>query len=273
MPRDLEPTEDDPLAALVTGLAKQFLGHPGFMWSDDGFEVLHADWPAYPRGHGLRAALSALADFPSSESFYRIDSIDRCSLFLVGRKPDRNAFDKALFHVALWDDDLREGATHQLFAGVTVASEHLEFDGGAFSVTPKGEEVTLLFELTRRVHPDLFSAVESLLFIGRYDSAVREASIILENRLRATTPELAELSGHRLVDAWCERVFAGVLATQISNASRVELRASLRRFFTYVRNEFAHNLAEIGVVPTGRLLARCSLLFEVTRELARASGA
>lgn len=273
MSDELERTEDDPLDALVTGLAKRFLGHPGFLWSDSGFEVLHADWPAYPRGHGLRAGLSALAEFPSSTPFYRIDSVDQCSLFLVGRKADRKAFDKALFHVAIWDDDLREGATKRLFAGITASVDYLEFDRDAFTVTPAGEEVTLLFELTRRVHSDLFSAVEPLLFIRRYDSAVREACIILENQLRSNAPELDKLNGHQLINSWCERIFAGALASEVPNAARVELWASLRRFFTYVRNEFAHNLADIGVVPTARLLTRCSVLFEVTNALARISAA
>jgi hypothetical protein len=29
-----------PLESLVDGLAAKFIGHPGFMWTTDGFEVL-----------------------------------------------------------------------------------------------------------------------------------------------------------------------------------------------------------------------------------------
>src|SRR5262249_35060443 len=55
-----------------------------------GFEILHADWPAYPRGHGIRSTLNALAEYPRNTRFFPIDNIDQCTLFAVGEKPKQD---------------------------------------------------------------------------------------------------------------------------------------------------------------------------------------
>jgi hypothetical protein len=112
--------------SLVDELATKFIGHPGFMWTSGGFEVLHADWPGYPWGHGVRAALASLADYPTGTRFYQLDSIDYCSLFSAGRKPPSNVTnDASIFYVALWEEDLREGARRKLFAGIGDEKEFL----------------------------------------------------------------------------------------------------------------------------------------------------
>jgi len=36
----------------IRSIAVKLSDHPGFMWAAGSFEVLHADWPAYP--HGLQ---------------------------------------------------------------------------------------------------------------------------------------------------------------------------------------------------------------------------
>jgi hypothetical protein len=53
--------------------------HRGFMWTKGGFEVLHANWSAYPPGRGLEQALATLADFPPGTIFYGVDTIDALS--------------------------------------------------------------------------------------------------------------------------------------------------------------------------------------------------
>lgn len=270
MSEEITPSRVEDHDDYVESLAVHFIGHPGFMWTSGGFEILHADWPAYPRGHGLRAALSALADFPGSTPFYRIDSIDQCTLFAAGREPSRDPYDKSLFHVAIWDEDLREGIAKNLFTGPINAGDYIQFPAGKFEVTERGQEATLLFELTRRVYPRLFDTVEDLLYVGRYDSAVREAAILLENQLRRLDDKLEVLNGHRLIDAWCNIAFSTPLGNNVPNPARLEFRADLRRFFTYVRNEFAHNLSTIGVVTAARLLTRCSKLYEIAIEVAKA---
>ena len=57
MEQDLPAPESvsSSLEDLIPSLAEHFATHPGFMWQAVGFEGLHADWPAYPLGHGVHA--------------------------------------------------------------------------------------------------------------------------------------------------------------------------------------------------------------------------
>jgi len=101
------PDEEDGLVAAVRDIAAAFAHHPGFMWTESGFEVLHVDWPAYPIAHGLRAALYTLADYPTSTRFFAVDNIDACTLLSVNRKLQTNARNPEHLWVAVWDEDLR----------------------------------------------------------------------------------------------------------------------------------------------------------------------
>src|SRR5437773_765680 len=87
--------------------------HPGFMEYEDGsIEVLHADWPVYPAGHGWKVSLQSFAMFPQAICFRQIDDIDQCLLLVaVGSgpclAPQGTLFDEKWFHVAVWRDDLK----------------------------------------------------------------------------------------------------------------------------------------------------------------------
>jgi hypothetical protein len=104
--------------------------HPGFMEYDGRFpEVLHADWPIYPGGHGWQVALQSLAVFPSRVRFKKIDDIDRCYLLvIIGSgpclQPKQPLSDTRWFHVALWHRDLLELRRRGLISGVTLRTEY-----------------------------------------------------------------------------------------------------------------------------------------------------
>ena len=73
-------------------------------------EALHADWPAYPTGHGVDHALDTLCNLPPGTRFTAIDDIDQ-SLLMVAMdhlEPDEaNEYHPDHHHVALWHEDLR----------------------------------------------------------------------------------------------------------------------------------------------------------------------
>jgi hypothetical protein len=98
--------------------------HPGFLsYKGGGFEVLHADWPAYPAGHGWELALRCLAVFPQGVRFRQLDDIDQCRLFIaVGSgpclEPIGDLYDQKWFHVAIWTRDLIELVSGDLVSGV-----------------------------------------------------------------------------------------------------------------------------------------------------------
>jgi hypothetical protein len=70
--------------------------------------AIHADWPAYPPPDAS-LALYDLGQFPEETEFFRIDEIDQCTLLRAAVGPAHdNPFDERSYHVAIWNDDLRE---------------------------------------------------------------------------------------------------------------------------------------------------------------------
>jgi len=260
--------DDD--VAFVERLAAAFSSHPGFMWTESGFEVLHAEWPAYPRGHGLGALLERLAEFPPNTQFFPVDNIDQCTLFVVGRKPERDPYSKKHLHIALWDEDLREAARRGYVSEVQAEEGLVRFPEGCLTLTPAGTHAVLVQELVQDVPKPLLERVQGYLDLRRYDAAVREAALLLELRMRAALQSQA--FGQALVDE-CFGLQGRLHPKDLPNAYRLTLHAVFRTFFAFVRNEYAHNIPEVDLVTTCRLLRRCGRLFRAVDTLARhASG-
>lgn len=256
--------QQESLLQFIDSMASHFLDHPGFMWTGDGFEVLHADWPAYPIGHGIRNALSRFADFPLDTQFSAIDNIDQCTLFIVKGIRHGGEYDKRNYHIALWDEDIRKLAQNNFISGVTIVEDELEYHEDHISLIDKGVKATLFYELAYDIHPEIVALVEEFILMGRYDTAIREADLLLEMRLREATG--TKDFGQKLVDK-CFGEDGLLLPASLPNSSRLEMRAIFRRFFNYVRNDFAHNFSSISLVTTVRLLRRCSRLLELVAKL------
>jgi len=92
---------------------------PGFLNYEDGFEVLHADWPNYPLGHGWEIALKTIGNFPEDTFFYEIDDIDYCKLF-VSTEPTgkKDILSGEFLHIASWHEDLIALKNMNLIEGV-----------------------------------------------------------------------------------------------------------------------------------------------------------
>jgi uncharacterized protein Ymh len=255
---EINKGDSDAMMDVVDLMAKTLREHPGFIWTASGFEVLHADWPAYPPGHGARVALTALTGFPEGVDFFRLDWVDSCTLFVVGDVTGDKYADRH-FHIALWDDDIRELATKGYISGVSVIGlTELEYDKTGFRVTDSGQHASLYFELSKAVRAEIVNRVEDLVLQRRYDTAVRESALLLEDHLRALTGSVE--FGQVLVDH-CFGVNGELLPPTLTNSERLELRAIFRRYFRYVRNEFAHNFKSLSLLTTCRLLTWSSDLY------------
>jgi len=266
---------------------------------ENGAEILHADWPVYPAGHGWCIALHSLAVFPANTRFRQIDEIDKCFLCVaVGAgsclEPEGDLYDQRWFHVAVWHDDLLELRKRGLVSGVLTEYEaalawyeqrknaHVMKDGQScrpdlphprreefdenlptiLSIAPEGIAVTdttsdILVSLTRPVR-DLESAirrrVEPLLSIPLYDTAVREAAIILEMRLCEITA--SALFGQSLIDKYYKLLCSRYRGR--TSAFFKLLRSELRTIFKFMRNDFAHALRDIREGQCRILLDRTS---------------
>jgi hypothetical protein len=258
--------QKDRLEKAIDFFAAGFTDHPGFMWTNTGFEVLHADWPAYPNGHGYKQVLATLAEFPTDVEFYPVDNIDRCTLFVADKIPKNEPYNKNLYHIAIWNEDLRECADRNLIEGISISGEYIEYPLGYISVSPAGAHAVLLNELTSGINPSIINQVEDLLHLHHYDDAVRRATVYLENRLRiAINGDNLDYGEGLLRKCFGENAL--LFPQGLPNTRRVEIRASFRRLFKYVRNDFAHNLRSMDVITAIRLLRRSSHLLDLLRDL------
>lgn len=144
-------------------------------------------------------------------------------------------------------------------SGVSVSEQKdLEFHTGGMSLTDGGRHAGLYFQLSKGLRPEILNKAEDLVLERRYDTAVRESALLLEGHLRELTGSME--FGQALVDG-CFGTKGALLPRTLSNAARLELRSSFRRYFRYVRNEFAHNFKTLSLLTTCRLLTWCSDLY------------
>lgn len=125
-------------------------------------------------------------------------------------------------------------------------------------------------ETISELHPAISRRVEPLITISTdpnnryFDTAVREATFILEVRLKEVTG--TQKFGQELVTAFWE------MATRQKNLHPA-LRQELRAIFKFVRNEYAHNLRSISSKQCCALLHRTArVLSYVERLCPRANG-
>jgi hypothetical protein len=286
--------------------------HPGFMAYGGGsliFDVLHADWPVYPAGHGWALALCSLAVFPSDVRFRKVDEIDQCLLFIaVGAGPclePRNDFyDSKWFHVSTWREDLLELHSRGYVSGISVMTEYevalahyvehkdllVESKDGlqklplpipraddydddrptVVDISDAGVRVTVagnaalasLARPTCDLETSIRDRVSPLLAISHYDTAVREAGIVLETRLRKIVGSGA--FGQALIEAYYAHLCARDGRT---SAFLKVLRGELRTLFKFVRNDFAHSLREITGEQCNVLMDRISNVLETVNQI------
>ena len=93
--------------------------HPGYFGvTSQGVIAIHADWPMYPFEHGWKEALLAFGSLPRGTSFFQIDDIDQCLLFVAGvTPPKQDPYDSRFSHVAAWHEDLVQLETGRISRG------------------------------------------------------------------------------------------------------------------------------------------------------------
>jgi hypothetical protein len=103
-----------------------------------------------------------------------------------------------------------------------------------------------------------FDRLKRLADLGLYDTAIREAGVFLETRLRTATG--SKQVGIRLVDIYVRRL---ARERRFNIASIRRIRTDLRSAFKFIRNEFAHQSIEIPQDRALALLSRLASLIEL----------
>ena len=112
------------------------------------------------------------------------------------------------------------------------------------SVSPAGWQHLYQTTSPPKLDVRLAGRVEALVTTGLYDSAVREASVILESSLRQRLNAGPEMYGRRLLRRYAEHASS---KAGLHGAFQRHLRSELRTVFMFVRNEFAHSIVELDV--------------------------
>ncbi len=102
---------------------------------------------------------------------------------------------------------------------------------------------------------DILSRVKPIVDIGLYDTAIREACLILENRLRELTS--SDLYVENLVKHFISKLKE---SGQYSFADLKVLDGQLRSVFKFVRNDYMHNLKTITEEQCYAILGRLSVI-------------
>ena len=138
-------------------------------------------------------------------------------------------------------------------------------------MTPEASDV--LRRLARpfeQLDPAIRERIKPLLDLPYHDTAVREASVVLESRLRVINKSSSY--GQKLVEEYYDYLCARNHGR--STAFFKVLRGELRTVFKFVRNDFAHALHDITDSQCRALLDRISRALEMVNhvESVEASG-
>jgi hypothetical protein len=104
--------------------------------------------------------------------------------------------------------------------------------------------------------PSIAARVEPLLAIGAFDTAVREACVMLEVHLKKATG--TSLFGAKLVECYIEALRKD---NKIIGAHLKWLRTEIRTCISFVRNDFMHNVRILTQPQCVALLCRVSSLY------------
>jgi len=107
------------------------------------------------------------------------------------------------------------------------------------NLTAKG--IDELIKLSNEISftEELNNLTEPLIKIGKFDTAIREASVLLETRIKEYHSGL-DLYGQSLVDYHIEKIIKN--NDNFNSAAIKCYRGELRTIFKFIRNDFAHNL-------------------------------
>jgi len=122
------------------------------------------------------------------------------------------------------------------------------------SITLTSEGLNKLAELAQGIDysQNLKILIEPLLSIQRYDTAIRDASLLIETNIK--TFYKSNLFGQKLIDFHIEDIIRN--NDNFNSAAIKCYRGELRTIFRYIRNDFAHNFKVISETQCKVILKR-----------------
>jgi hypothetical protein len=114
----------------------------------------------------------------------------------------------------------------------------------------------MLFDEKEYLNPGFMAQIQPLIDVGRYDAAIRDASILVETKLRGIVK--TDGFGMTLVDRYFKILFD---SNKYIPAKLKVFRAEIKTAFKFIRNEYAHNLKRIELDQCYAILWRLSAIY------------
>lgn len=126
------------------------------------------------------------------------------------------------------------------------------------TVTDKGYKALhqLLVNEKDNLNSDLMATVQPLMDIGKYDSAIRDACILIETQLRNIVK--TNSYGMALTDQFFSKLFR---SKKYIPAKLKVFRSEIKTAFKFIRNDYAHNLRSIEIDQCYAILWRLSEIY------------
>lgn len=124
-----------------------------------------------------------------------------------------------------------------------------------FILTPKGLNELIALSQGLNLSNELFELVNPLMKINRFDSAIRDASILLETKMK-NYHHKPNLFGQKLIEFHIKEVIRN--NENFDSAAIKIYRGELRAIFKFIRNDFAHNFIVLTYEQCNVILHRIS---------------
>lgn len=127
-------------------------------------------------------------------------------------------------------------------------------------LTEKGIQELILIANNVEFIDELSNLVTPFIDIKRYDTAIREAALLIESKIK-TFENKPDFFGQKLVDYHIKEL---VKKNNNFNSSFLKVyRGELRTLFKFIRNDFAHNFKVLTIEQANLILSRINeiLLF------------
>ena len=138
----------------------------------------------------------------------------------------------------------------------------LAFDDGLVVSDPGWDALErLLFNEKHRIADEILARIRGVMSLGQYDTAIREACVLIESRIRAAIG--SQSYGQTLINEY----FAKLGATgRVLPAWLKVIRSEFRALFRFVRNDYMHNLRTISETQCYAILCQTSSVYAWTRK-------
>ena len=215
------------------------------------------NWPISPGIH-IDETIEELAEFPKNTRFFEVDHNDECTLFSIDKADKKRSFSNKYFYVSIWNSFLKDALEKNLIKDIVFKENTPIFPFGYISLSENGYRSAIYSRLTdENLYHKSIDSVEHHIIDGNYDTAIRELTVRLEDKMRRLCGATAKHYGMNLIDYFIKNA---PKKKEILPHHLKYIRIQFKRFFAFVRNEFAHKINSPDMALTIAILFRCAKL-------------